>query len=140
MDIFLFPGDSPLTITPGDKTLHIHVSSNMDANPQNPPPTPPALTTPATEPETLMRVRPHRKWLIMIAVILPGALYIGLHSHPGRAPVSTPVFPQPQLGLLDPPEFPTRPVPRQQALAPQQPGAAPVQHAPSPLNQAFGLH
>lgn len=140
MDIFLFPGDSPLTITPGDKTLHIHVSSNMDTNPQNPLPRPPALTTPATEPENRVRVRPHRKWLIMIAVILAGVLYIGLHFHPGKAPASSSALPLPQLGLVDPPEFPTRPVPRQQALPPQQPGAAPIQHAPSPLNQAFGLH
>ncbi|WP_148299093.1 hypothetical protein [Acetobacter okinawensis] len=36
MDIFLSPGDSPLTITAGDTTLHIRVSPNMDTSPQPP--------------------------------------------------------------------------------------------------------
>ena len=36
MDIFLSPGDSPLTITPSDTTLHIRVSRSMDTSPQTP--------------------------------------------------------------------------------------------------------
>lgn len=141
MDIFLFPGDSPLTITPGDKTVHIRVSSNMDANLQNPPLARPAQATPAAEQENLIHVRPRWRRPILIGLVLLGGLYIGLYSHSDRAPASSPALQPPHLALLAPPEFPSRPVMRPPALPRPQPEAIPAQPGPgsSPLNQAFGL-
>lgn len=140
MDIFLSPGDSPLTITPGDTTLHIRVSRSMDTTPQTPAPALPVMATPTAERQSVMTTHPRWRRPTMIGLGVLVMLFAGLYSHMRSAPASSPAPRPPHLDLPDPPEFQTRPVPRQQALRLPQSDAAPVQRAPSPLNQAFGLH
>lgn len=142
MDIFLSPGDSPLTITPGDTTLHIRVSRSMDTTPQTPAPAPalPVMATPTAERQSVMTTHPRWRRPTMIGLGILAMLFAGLYSHMRNTPASSLAPQVAHLDLPDPPEFPTRPVPRQQALPLPQSDAAPVQRAPSPLNQAFGLH
>lgn len=130
MDIFLSPGDSPLTITPGETTLHIRVSCNRDTSQQN---LPPAL------PEAVS-LTPRRRRFTMIGLGVLAVLGAGLYSQMRATPVPASSSNQSNLILPDPPKFPLRPVPRQQALPLPQQETAPMQPAPSPLNQAFGLH
>lgn len=142
MDIFLFPGDSPLTITPGDTTVHIRVVPNMDANHQNQPTGLPDVVTPAAQQESLVPARPHWRRPVLIGLVLLTGLCVGLYSRMRGAPVPSPAPQPPHLALLAPPEFPSRPVMRPPALPRPQPEAIPAQPGPgpSPLNQAFGLH
>lgn len=140
MDIFLFPGDSPLTISPGDKTVHIRVVPNMDASHQNQPTGLPDVVTPAAKQQNLVPARPHWKRPVLISLVLIAGLCIGLYTRMSNAPVSSPTPQSPHLALLAPPEFPSRPVMRPPVPPRPQPEAIPAQPGPSPLNHAFGLH
>lgn len=141
MDIFLSPGDSPVTITPGDTTLHLRVLSNADVTIHSAPPRALPVVAPATaERETVVRSPARWKRPTIIGLGFLAMVCIGLYSHMGETPIPVSHSLQPDAVLSTPPEFPSRPLPRQQTLPPQLPGAAPVQHTPSPLNQAFGLH
>ena len=130
MDIFLYTGDSPLTITPGDTTLHIRVSRNMDTSQPTPLP-----AVPGSVPLTKQRRR-----FAMIGLGVLAMMSAGLYSQMRASPASVASSNQSDLLLSGPPEFPLRPIPRQQALPHPQQTVAPTQYAPSPLNQAFGLH
>jgi hypothetical protein len=142
MDIFLSPGDSPLTITPGDTTLHIRVSRGTDAGHQNPPPALPVMAAPADDRGRVIPARPHWRRTAMIGLGVLAMLCAGLYSRMSSAPVASPAPPPPHLALLAPPEFPARPVMRPPALPlpHPQPDTPTAQPGPSPLNQAFGLH
>ncbi|MBO1329060.1 hypothetical protein OQ496_10680 [Acetobacter suratthaniensis] len=142
MDIFLSPGDSPLTITPGDTTLHIRVSPCTDAGHQNPPPALPVIAAAADERGSVIPARPRWRRTAMMGLGVLALLGAGLYSRMSSSPASSSTPPPPHLALLAPPEFPSRPVMRPPALSRPQPEAAPAQPGPgpSPLNQAFGLH
>lgn len=142
MDIFLSPGDSPLTITPGDTTLHIRVSRGTDAGHQNPPSALPVMAAPADDRGRVIPARPHWRRTAMIGLGVLAMLCAGLYSRMSSAPVASPAPPPPHLALLAPPEFPARPVMRPPALPlpHPQPDTPTAQPGPSPLNQAFGLH
>lgn len=140
MDIFLSPGDSPLTITPGDTMLHIRVLRSTDASHQNPPPALPVMAAPVAERGSIIPARPRWRRSAMIGLGVLAMLGAGLYSRMSGSPASPPTPPPPHLALLAPPEFPSRPVMRPPALSRPQPEAAPTQPGPSPLNQAFGLH
>jgi hypothetical protein len=140
MDIFLSPGDSPLTITPGDTTLHIRVSRGTATAIQNPPPALPVMATAAAEQGAVIKHQRLWRHRALIGLGVLAMLFAGLYSRMSGAPASSPTPQPPHLALLAPPEFPARPVMRPLALPPPQSEAPPAQPGPSPLNQAFGLH
>lgn len=76
----------------------------------------------------------------MIGLGVLAMIGAGLYSQMRATPAPASSSNQSNLILPDPPKFPVRPVPRQQALPLPQQETAPMQPAPSPLNQAFGLH
>jgi hypothetical protein len=140
MDIFLSPGDSPLTITPGDTTLHIRVSRGTDTGHQTPPL--PVMAAPVAERGRVIPARPRWRRTAMMGLGVLAMLCAGLYSRMSSAPVASPAPPPPHLALLAPPEFPARAVMRLPALPlpHPQPDTPTAQPGPSPLNQAFGLH
>lgn len=140
MDIFLSPGDSPLTIAPGDTTLHIRVSRGTDATHQTPPL--PVMAAPVAERRRVIPARPRWRRSAMIGLGVLAMLCAGLYSRMSSAPVASSASPPPHLALLAPPEFPARAVMRPPALPlpHPQPDTPTAQPGPSPLNQAFGLH
>lgn len=139
MDIFLSPGDSPLTITPGDTPLHIRVSRGTAASIQNPPPALPVVATATAEQGAVIKHQQFWRRPAMIGLGVLAMLCAGLYSRMGATP-EAPSAPLTPRMALRPPEFPSRPVMRPQTPPLPQFGAAPMQPAPSPLNQAFGLH
>lgn len=144
MDIFLSPGDSPLTITAGDTTLHIRVWPNMDTSPQPPTPAPapalPVMRDITTARQSIRATRPlwRRPAIIGLGVLV--MLCAGLYSHMSNSPASSPAPHSPHLALLAPPEFPSEQVIRPPTRPLPESSAPPAQPAPLLLNQAFGLH
>ena len=84
MDIFLSPGDSPLTITPGDTPLHIRVSRGTAASIQNPRPALPVVATATAERGIIVNHRPRWRRPAMIGLGVLAMLCAGLYSRHDR--------------------------------------------------------
>jgi hypothetical protein len=141
MDIFLSPGDSPLTITPGDTTLHIRVSRGTATAIQNPPPALPVMATPTAEQGAAIKHQRLWRHRALIGLGVLAMLCAGLYSRMGATPEAPSAPPTPKMALR-PPEFPpldavNRPLPPAHEDPLYQGG---LRTQPNSLNQAFGLH